>query len=469
MKNDKFGDNDYTPRWGPGDRRPKKVPKVNKEPKEVTDMNGINAVDKSYRKEYLAPVNKAMSEDEYYRIQLYKIFPVKALNDDLDKSYSQTSFTNVDTLIQFHNSAFGYTVKKTYELLNKGMQSFQKALWTPPTGKGAGGATSHPASTAGVAATETAAKAAGTFTPATATTRQVVKGNRSMQGQGGLNEAHQNLAAMNRAGIISEHLNSGEKETRSPGEIAHWKGQHGVSDSRAMNIGLANNGTGPGWNSKEGATPILKINDHEGHEQIFAHHEKHGWMPSSGISQDKTTGKDVVGFHAGKQSEYHQAISDHLNTFVPGHLFRDSNNHDQVANLNLAKDNGHDEFHAHGVDSANTKDKVNQLHADLKKNGRDYMDPVKGKVTLKPTSVGSEGFMQRVESKGLKEQSDTNMKHVKDLEGWSGASPRANGFVEANKFFHGRGKKAGRVSKRTKANWDGDGLNHADKSTYGTY
>lgn len=469
MKNDKFDDKDYTPRWGPGDRRTKKIPKVNKEPKEVTDMNGIKAIDKSYRKEYLAPVNKAMAEEEYYRIQLYKMFPVQALSDDLDKSYSHTSYTNVDALIQFHKSSFGYTVQKTYELLSKGMQSFQKALWTPPTGRGAGGATSHPASTAGLAATEAAAKASGSFKPATATAPQVIKQNNSMQGQAGLNEAHQNLAAMNRAGIISEHLNPGEKETRSVGEQMHWKGQHGVSDSRAMNIGLANNGTGPAWNSKEGATPILKINDHEGHEQIFAHHEKYGWLPSSGISMDKNTGKDVVGFHSGKQSDYHQSIMNHLNTFVPGHLFRDTNHHDQVANLNLAKDSGHDEFHAHGVDSANNLDKVTKLHEDLKTNGREYMDPVKGKVTEKPVKVGtngSEGFMNRVESKGLTEQGDTNMKHVQTIE--SGLpSSTAKTPDDANKFFNGRGKKAGK--KRIKTNWEGDVTNHADKSAYGTY
>ena len=464
MKNDKFGDNDYTPRWGPGDRRSKKVPKVNKEPKEVTDMNGIKAIDKSYRKEYLAPVNKSMAEEEYYRIQLYKMFPVQALSDDLDKSYSRTSYTNVDALIQFHKSSFGYTVQKTYELLSKGMESLQKAMWTPPKGPGTGGATSHPASTAGVAATETAAKASGSWN-ATAGRAKTV--NNSMKGQAGLNEAHQNLAAMNRTGIISEHLNPGEKETRSVGEQMHWKGQHGVSDSRAMNIGLANNGTGPAWNSKEGATPILKINDHEGHEQIFAHHDKLGWVPSSGISMDKGTGKDVVGFHTGKTSDYHQSISDHLNTFVPGHLFRDTNHHDQVGNLNLAKDNGHDEFHAHGADSANTLDKVTALHADLKTNGREFTDPATGKKGMDTgRKNGKEGFSIAAENKGLAEQGDTNTKHVKAIES---GSPAASGKTpdDANKFFNGRGKKAG--SKRKKMNWEGDGTNHADKSAYGTY
>ena len=480
MKNDKFGDNDYTPRWGPGDRRTKKVPKVNKE---VDDMNGIKAIDKSYRKEYLAPVNKAMAEEEYYRIQLYKMFPVQALSDDLDKSYSRTSYTNVDALIQFHKSSFGYTVQKTYELLSKGMQSFQKALWTPPPPSktnATGGATSHPASPAGVAATQTAATAAGSVRAGTPTTPPRIIENKSMKGQAGLNEAHQNLAAMNRSGIISEHLNPSEKETRSVGEQMHWKGQHGVSDSRAMNIGLANNGTGPAWNSKEGATPILKINDHEGHEQIFAHHASHGWVPSSGISMDKKSGKDVVGFHTGKQSEYHQGISDHLNTFVPGHLFRDTNHHDQVANLNLAKDNGHDEFHAHGADSANTLDKVTKLHEDLTTSGRDYKDPVKGVQNQKPSGVsgtakmkpgtkGSEGFENSVASKGLDEQGDTNMRHVRAVHLGLSVGKGGTTSADANRFFNGRGKKAGRISKRKKVSWDGNGANHADKSAYGTY
>ena len=501
MKNDKFGKDDYTPRWGPNDKLPKQTKRqLNPEEKRKRRIDiAYKSFTQTYSQNFFSPITDQQTEDAFYEVETYRLFPVRANGVSFEKAYKDTPYVNVESLINYYKKSFGYNNKQIYNLLakNDNIDYFSKALWSPPSpAKGAStkgmGASFHPASSAGVAATTKAATDAkmkadknGLYS----------KGNQTMQGMQGLGEAYANLAAMNNHGILSEHSNSADVEHRSPQEAAHWKYMHGLKDSRSMNIGLANNGTGQ-WGSKVGATPIVKINDHEGHEQIFAHHPTHGWVPSHGIAQDKTTGKDVVGFHTGEMGDYHRNIANHLNTFVPGHLFRDEKNHEKIGNLNLTLGNGRDELHQNGLEHANTAEKVRNFTSKFNDKKRGYLasDPTNPAKTirLQPNVFGHEGWTTDRDSADIKgkpagfaERAILNEGHMQDIAsgkrkhfsknadpkmtGDPKLGPKSKTFMDhANTYF--RDLRHGKRKKRVKAGWHGlDTFENNNDASYGAF